>query len=179
MSFAHLPNVLSLARVLLAGVMFYCIYQTYWVLAATTLWLSVFSDILDGFLARKLKTASNLGGLLDHGSDAFFVTLTIAALTLHNYAPPALALIIPAAFVQYVLDSKTLSGQPLRANNLGRYNGIAYYIFSGFPVMQISLGITLIPFDWFILIGWSLVLSTAISMVDRLATLLSNWSVNK
>jgi len=179
MSFAYLPNVLSLARVLLAVVMFYCIFKAYWFLAATTLWLSVFSDILDGFLARKLKTVSNLGGLIDHGSDAMFVTLTVAALTFHNFAPPALALIIPAAFLQYVLDSKTLSGQPLRANNLGRYNGIAYYVFSGFPVMQIALGITLIPFDWFIWIGWALVLSTAISMIDRLATLMSNWSVNK
>ena len=78
-----------------------------------------------------------------------------------------------------MLDSKTLSGNPLRASYLGRYNGIAYYVFSGFPIMQTTLGITLIPFDWFIWIGWGLALSTAISMIDRLVTLLSNRSVDK
>ena len=164
---------------LLAGMMFYFVYQASWLIAGAILWLAVLSDVLDGFLARKLNAVSSLGGLFDHGSDAIFVTLSIAALTFHDYAPPLLAIIIPAAFLQYMLDSKTLSGRPLRASYLGRYNGIAYYVFSGFPIMQTTLGITLIPFDWFIWIGWGLALSTAISMIDRLVTLLSNRSVDK
>ena len=179
MSFAYLPNILSLTRVLLACVMFYCIYYAYWLTAAIVLWLSVFSDILDGFLARKFKNVSNLGGVIDHASDATFVTLSIAALTFYDYAPSALALIIPVAFLQYMLDSKALSGQPLRTNYLGRYNGIAYYVFSGFPVMQLSLELTLIPFAWFVWLGWALVLSTAISMIDRLTTLMSHRPVDE
>jgi len=179
MNYAYLPNILSLVRILLAGMMFYYVHQASWLMAALILWLSIFSDFLDGFLARKFDTVSNLGGLLDHGSDAIFVSMTIAALTFHDFAPPALAIIIPAAFLQYMLDSKTLSGRPLRASYLGRYNGIAYYVFSGLPIMQIALDITLIPFDSLIWIGWILVLSTTISMINRLATLLSNWFVDK
>ena len=92
MNYAYLPNILSLVRVLLAGLMFYYVYQASWLMAALILWLSIFSDFLDGFLARKFDTVSNLGGLLDHGSDAIFVTMTIAALTFHDFAPPALAI---------------------------------------------------------------------------------------
>ncbi len=84
---------------------------------------------------------------MDHGSDAFFVTFTIAALTHHEWAPVVLVCIIPAAFVQYMLDSKALAGQPLKASSLGKYNGISYFVFAGFPVMQLALGITLIPFE--------------------------------
>ena len=40
-------------------------------------------------------------------------------------------------------------------------------------MQQLALGLTPIPFDWFIWIGWGLVLTTVISMLDRLATLLS------
>ena len=83
-------------------------------------------------------------------------------------------LVIPAAFIQYMLDSKALAGQPLKASSLGRYNGISYFVFAGFPVMQLTLGITLIPFSWFVWIGWGLVVTSIISMVDRLVTLLSN-----
>jgi hypothetical protein len=102
-----------------------------------------------------------------------------AALTNHGWAPLILPVLIPAAFLQYMLDSKSLSGKPLRSSHLGRYNGVCYFIFAGFPVMQITLGITLIPFDWFMWLGWGLVLSTAISMIDRLVTLLSDRSVDE
>ena len=70
-----------------------------------------------------------------------------------------------------MFDSKSLSGQPLRASFIGRHNGTAYYVFAGFPVMQFTLGITLTPFDWFYWIGWGLIATTLISMLDRAITL--------
>jgi len=169
-----LPNLLSLSRVGLAIIMAWSVYHSSWYVAVTILWTAIFTDILDGHLARKKNLTSAIGGLMDHGSDAFFVTFTIAALTHHEWAPAALVLVIPAAFIQYMLDSKALAGQPLKASLLGRYNGISYFVFAGFPVMQLTLGITLIPFSWFVWIGWGLVVTSVISMVDRLVTLLSN-----
>ena len=83
-------------------------------------------------LTRKNEQITPLGGLLDHGSDAVFVTATISALTYHDCAPIALAIIIPIAFLQYVFDSKALEGRPLKANLLGKYNGITYFLFAGF-----------------------------------------------
>ena len=169
-----LPNLLSLSRVGLAVIMAWNVYHSNWYVAVAILWTAILTDILDGYLARKKNLTSAIGGLMDHGSDAFFVTFTIAALTHHEWAPVVLACIIPAAFVQYMLDSKALAGQPLKASSLGKYNGISYFVFAGFPVMQLTLGITLIPFSWFVWIGWGLVVTSAISMVDRLVTLLSN-----
>ena len=115
---------------------------------------------------------------MDHGSDAFFVTATIAALTHHDWAPVVLVYVIPAAFIQYMLDSKALAGQPLKASSLGKYNGISYFVFAGFPIMQLTLGITLIPFNWFVWIGWGLVVTSAISMMDRLLNLFLNKDSN-
>ena len=75
------------------------------------------------------------------------------------------------AFAQYMLDSDALKGKPLRASQLGRYNGIAYFVLAGFPVMQLTLGLTPIPFDYFVYLGWGLVITTLISMTDRAVTL--------
>ena len=169
-----LPNLLSLSRVGLAIIMAWNVYHSNWYISVAILWTAIFTDLLDGYLARKKNLTSAIGGLIDHGSDAFFVTFMIAALTHHEWAPVMLVCIIPAAFIQYMLDSKALAGQPLKASSLGRYNGISYFVFAGFPVMQLALGITLIPFDWFVWIGWGLVVTSAISMVDRIITLLSN-----
>ena len=169
-----LPNLLSLSRVGLAIIMAWNVYHSNWYISVAILWTAIFTDLLDGYLARKKNLTSAIGGLIDHGSDAFFVTFTIAALTHHEWAPVMLVCIIPAAFIQYMLDSKALAGQPLKASSLGKYNGISYFVFVGFPVMQLALEITLIPFDWFVWIGWGLVVTSAISMVDRTITLLSN-----
>ena len=151
------------------------VYHSNWYISVAILWTAIFTDLLDGYLARKKNLTSAIGGLMDHGSDAFFVTFTIARSDPSRMGSGnRLVCIIPAAFIQYMLDSKALAGQPLNASSLGKYNGISYFVFAGFPVMQLTLGITLIPFDWFVWIGWGLVVTSAISMVDRLVTLLSN-----
>lgn len=172
MSLMTPPNLLSLSRLPLALLMAWCVVSSYWVPAVAILWISIFTDLTDGYLARRQGISTPIGGLLDHGSDAFFVTCTIAAWSTHGWAPLMLAVIIPLAFTQYMLDSKALKGRPLRASLLGRYNGIAYFVFAGFPVMQLTLGLTPIPFDWFYWIGWGLILTSIISMADRLFTLL-------
>lgn len=174
MHLVTIPNILSVSRVFLGLIMFWSVYSTNWVIAVCILWIAIATDIADGYLARSSGNATALGGTLDHGSDAFFVTCTILGLAFLGMAPFALTFIIPVAFFQYLLDSSVLSGQPLRASFIGRYNGIAYFVFAGWPVMQYTLGLTVIPFDWFIWIGWGLVITSAISMVDRLVTLLSN-----
>lgn len=156
--------------------MSWAVWYGHWYLAVTVLWVAIATDVADGYLARRFDAVSSLGGLLDHGSDALFVTLTIAALTNHGWAPLVLVAVIPLAFTQYMLDSRALAGKPLRTSLIGRYNGIAYFVFAGFPVMQLTLQLTVIPFDLFIWIGWGLVLSTAISMLDRLVTLLRSES---
>lgn len=169
-----LPNLLSLSRVPLAGLMFFLVTGHQFVAAAVVIWTAVATDVLDGRLARRNDDSTALGGLLDHGSDALFVTLGVAALVPHGWAPAALVFLIPAAFMQYMLDSRALAGHKLRTSLVGRYNGVAYFFFAGWPVMQMALSLEVIPYEHFEWIGWGLVITTLISMADRAATLLQN-----
>lgn len=142
-----------------------------WLIAATLFTLAIISDVLDGKLARAFDQASPLGGLFDHATDALYVASGTWALAQLGLVNIYLAPIIILAFTQYMLDSKALSGQPLRASWLGRNNGIGYFILVGF-----GIGMHVTGWMWLALpvaiAGWLLLASSLVSMGDRALALL-------
>lgn len=168
-----LSNGLTSLR-LIAAPFFYCsIVDRHWWAACLLFWLAVASDLVDGRLARARDESSALGGLLDHGSDATFVTLGQLALVKAGWVPALLPALIVVAFLQYVLDSRILAGRTLRASFIGRWNGILYFIPPGMIVTREALGLA-VPSDPIILFfGWALAISTLISMADRAMSVIS------
>ncbi len=145
-----------------------------WLPAAIILWIAIATDVMDGYIARVRNQTSALGGLLDHSADAFFVTCLLTALASGGYVTLLLPILVVAAFLQYMLDSDALAGHPLRASHLGRYNGIFYFVLGGYPVMQHTFGLFLLEDNYIYWISCGLLISTLISMADRLAGLLQN-----
>jgi len=132
----------------------------------------VASDLLDGWLARRDGAASALGRLLDHGCDACFVVFGLAALAARGELTPWLAPLVALAFLQYALDSGALRGLPLRLSLLGRWNGVAYFILLGVPVVRDGLQLGWPPVHWVAFGGFALLATTLLSMLDRAAALL-------
>ena len=152
--------------------MLYLVWSENWPLAALTLCIAIATDLADGHIARLRNQTSALGGLLDHSSDAVFIASSLFALSFHGLIPIILPVLVVLAFLQYTFDSKALSGQPLRTSSLGRYNGIAYFVMAGIPIIQNALQLKLIPDVYIPWLAWGLVVTTIISMLDRLITLL-------
>ena len=149
--------------------MAWSIFERQWDLCAAVFVLAVTTDLLDGYAARKLKTTSALGGLLDHSADATFVIITMGCFACAGVISVILPMLTTLAFFQYTLDSNAHHGRSLVASRLGRYNGIGYFLFSGALVLSKLLD----PNHQF----WSplirvtevlLVLTTTLSMADRL-----------
>ena len=92
----------------------------------------------------------------------------LAAFAFRGATPSLLPPVIALAFIQYALDSRALAGRPLRTSPIGRSNGLAYYVLLGLlVVLELAEGgdsdsILLYGF------GWVLVLTSLVSMVDRL-----------
>ncbi|MCR9094662.1 MAG: CDP-alcohol phosphatidyltransferase family protein [bacterium] len=167
-------NALTLSRLVSAPVFFCALVGGASGLALVLFWVAVVTDMADGRLARARGETSNLGGLLDHATDASFVSLGLVALAQAGQVPVALPILVAAAFLQYMLDSKSLSGRALRASSVGRWNGILYFVPLGIVATRNGLGL-----DWpadplILVVGWALVASTTISMADRAWTLLGS-----
>jgi CDP-diacylglycerol--glycerol-3-phosphate 3-phosphatidyltransferase len=135
------------------------------VLAAWT--VAVITDLLDGPIARRRGTVTAWSGTFDHTTDFLFVTSGLFAGATRGAFPWILPILIVAAFAQYVIDSYVIPGEKkLRGSKLGRYNGIAYFA----PTVIDAL--TRVGFDFLkpvlTILAWLLVLSTLISMGQRL-----------
>lgn len=134
--------------------------------------LAVATDLVDGRVARHYGEASAWGGFLDHVTDAAFVAAGLGAVAWTGEGTPWLAPAVLLAFGQYTLDSRVPEGRPLRASSLGRWNGIGYFVVLGVPVVRDGLSLGWPPVAWTTTLSWLLLVSTAISMVDRFS---SQW----
>ncbi|MBS1107087.1 MAG: pgsA [Deltaproteobacteria bacterium] len=160
-------NALSLLRLVVAPALAAAIIAAHAELATALFALAVATDFADGAVARRYGESSPLGGLLDHAIDATFCVLGLAAHAAAGVVPWSLPFLVAAAFAQYVVDSKSLAGRPLRASRLGRWNGIAYYVAVAVPIVRDTLG-----WSWpgAALVRWlaaALVATTLVSMADR------------
>jgi phosphatidylglycerophosphate synthase len=163
-------NALTGARLLSAPVLALCIIEdapwpATWIFA-----FAVATDFADGFVARRYDEASAFGRLLDHSVDAAFVTLGAAALAWMGALPALLPTLIAASFLQYALDSRAPVSAGPRPSSLGRWNGIAYYVIVATPIVRDALGLGWPSASLVTALGWLLVGSTLLSMVDRFRT---------
>ena len=167
-----LANSLSLSRVFIAPVIAWIILSDRWLTASFFLLLTILSDLLDGPIARKKGQETSTGGLLDHSCDALLVAVLLFVLNKTHGIPLLLPILVLGSFLQYVLDSKALSGHKLRTSFLGRSNGIAYYVLASICIFSQAAGIDRLD-KFFIIFAWILIASTLVSMSERLWTLIT------
>ncbi len=130
--------------------------------------VAVITDLLDGPIARRRGTVTAWSGTFDHASDFLFVTSGLFAGALRGAFPWILPILVTAAFTQYVIDSYWIHRRTrLRGSKLGRYNGLLYFVPSIMDIL-IRMGVRFLAPLLTILI-WLLVLSTLVSMGQRLA----------
>jgi phosphatidylglycerophosphate synthase len=141
-------------------------------LAALVLAAAIATDVLDGQVARLRATASPLGTLFDHTADCLFVASGLAAGAVRGVVPWVLPVLVVAAFGQYVVDSYCVHRRrALRTSRLGRWNGILYFAPLGGDVLARAATEGIRPAVT--AVAWALVLTTALSMGERL------WAVRR
>jgi CDP-diacylglycerol---glycerol-3-phosphate 3-phosphatidyltransferase len=169
-------NALTLLRLLLAPALAAAVLSRSAITAAVLFFLAVGTDLADGWVARRYREETPFGGFADHATDAAFVVTATAALARLGELPALLPWLIAAAFIQYALDSRAIAASGLVASRLGRWNGIAYYAIAATPIVRDALAL---PFPGPALVralGWGLVASTLLSMLDRLRRLAATKS---
>jgi CDP-diacylglycerol--glycerol-3-phosphate 3-phosphatidyltransferase len=168
-----MANALSLLRLLLVAPFAWLVARgdsqsALW--AATLFCVAIATDLADGPLARARGTASGVGRALDHAADFAFVDAGLFASAAHGAVPWLLPALVAVAFAQYVVDSYWLQrAGELRMSQLGRWNGVLYFVPLG-GALLVALGASALaaPNHW---VAWALVASTAFSIGDRALSL--------
>lgn len=165
---SNLPNIISLSRIVFTVAIVWAIINSSGDIALGLFVLVILSDLLDGILARRLQLETQFGMLLDHFADAFFVITVTGIYAIYGLLAWPLPIVIAWAFVQYVVGSRVLRGAGLRASQLGRWNGIAYFVIAGgaitlhrFANAEPALAVALN------LLSWVLVATTLLSIHSR------------
>jgi cardiolipin synthase len=163
-----LANCISSLRLFMAPALVYLLWQELFLWSLLLMLGALISDVADGAVARKLNQVTNIGGLLDHGSDALLVLAGLTVFAALGVIPWALPIFIVIAFAQYVLDSGSLQRAPLRASSIGKLNGMMYFAFVILLIAREAFFLPIPNAAATSYLAWGLVLSTLVSITDRL-----------
>ena len=90
----HIPNIITFVRILLIGVFIYYFAKMQYLCCIITYSTAFFSDILDGFLARRFGWISNIGKILDPLADKLMLLAATGCFCYKGWLPLTMFLII-------------------------------------------------------------------------------------
>lgn len=100
----NFSNVLTALRFCLAPVLVLGVYYSAWIFVFAVFVIGALSDLLDGYLARRLGQQTNLGRLIDPLADKFFMIAIFVSLSF--LSTPSFR--IPAWFVYLIVVREVL-----------------------------------------------------------------------
>ena len=101
--FKHIPNILTIIRILLIPVILFYIFTGQYIIAFIVFTLSGLTDIADGFIARKFNLISNFGKLMDPLADKLTQIATLTSLVITDIIPIwILAIVLFKEFIMIV-----------------------------------------------------------------------------
>jgi CDP-diacylglycerol--glycerol-3-phosphate 3-phosphatidyltransferase len=163
----HLPNVLSLARLLAGPVLIVLALAHYERVFAVVLIAALVTDILDGWLARRLQLQSQLGAMLDSAGD---VTTLLAAAV-------GIAVFHANVWQQHVVPiGLVLAGWALVCTiALMRYGQLSSFHTYASKAAGYALGFFVAALFAIEFVPWLFYVAVALSIVSTLEELLLLW----
>ncbi|MFO1462264.1 MAG: CDP-alcohol phosphatidyltransferase family protein [bacterium] len=96
MQIFNLPNSLTLLRILLVPVFTYYFLNGSYRVALMVFVVTGMTDVIDGYLARKLQKKTTLGSILDPAADKLLMLVTFIVLALSRLVPAWLSALVIA-----------------------------------------------------------------------------------
>ena len=104
----HVPNTLTIIRFLLIPLLCYFTIEKQYVTALVIFLIAGFTDIADGFIARKFKVESDFGKLMDPLADKLVQISMILILTIQGVIPMFVILILTVKEICLILGATFL-----------------------------------------------------------------------
>ncbi|SFR79192.1 CDP-diacylglycerol-phosphatidylglycerol phosphatidyltransferase [Agromyces sp. CF514] len=135
-----IPNVLSMLRLVLVPFFLWAVVAGDYVTALVVLVAASLTDLLDGYLARRLNQVTRLGQLLDPAADRLYIFAALVGLAANSLVPWWIVIVIVARDVFLLILGVVLANHgygPLPVHQLGKVATFA--LFFGLPVIMLGL----------------------------------------
>lgn len=151
----HIPNLLTITRLALTPYLFLLMWRHDY---RGLLWpfvLVAVTDILDGYLARRLRSTSRWGAYLDPIADKFLLSGTFLVLALTGAIPAWLAVVVlgrdvailAAAGILYLAKSRR-SFPPSPWGKLSTFVQVLYIMFAMGALAGIRVAPAVVALQW-------------------------------
>ncbi len=154
----NIPNSITLIRIAVTPIILYLTFTNQLVFVCILIFISSFSDWLDGYIARRFNQFSRLGELLDPISDRIYI-LTLLFIVYYLDALNILLIVIIVlreifmTILMVYLKTKDITGLPV--HYLGKMG--AFNLLIGIPGLIFAKAFPSQEFIW-LTIGWSFLL---------------------
>jgi CDP-diacylglycerol--glycerol-3-phosphate 3-phosphatidyltransferase len=137
----------------------------------------IISDIADGFLARKLKCATNMGAKLDILSDTLYTILSLAAFAYFNIIPVWFIFIMVLKLLEFIITSRIIKDRQKSAgiiffDKIGKISVSIVMLLPGIFVFRCIIADYKIVMNIVVYIVTALL---AISFFSRMVYVLKPW----
>ena len=152
-----IPNIITLARILLVPFIVWAIASNHIEIAFTIFLAAGISDAVDGFLAKRFNMSSELGALLDPLADKALLVSIYMALGIWGAIPRWIVILVVSRDIMIVgavivswLFGKPIPMKPLMVSKL---NTVAQVSFAALVLASVGFGFNAAPYD-LILMGF-------------------------
>jgi cardiolipin synthase len=169
----NIPNLITLARILSVPIMVWAISAGEMLFAFALFVLAGLSDAVDGYLAKRLNMASELGAYLDPIADKALIVSIYVTLGISGAVPRPLVILVVSRDIMIVgaVMLAWLLGKPIAARPLmiSKVNTAAQIGFAGLVLGSLGFG-----FDPGVVLDLAVAVVAALTLLS-IAAYLREW----
>ena len=147
----NLPNIFTFSRFFLIPLFVLVFFQGYELLAFGVFIIAGITDVIDGYLARKYKMVTELGGMLDPLADKLMVLTVFISLLIAekiSWLVAAAVFLREAGMIVSSIIFHIRGKSPVPANILGKLTTLLFYLAILLITFQLPYNI---EFLWFVI----------------------------
>jgi len=144
----NIPNILTALRFVIIPVFGYYLYNEFYITAVLLFILGGFTDVLDGYIARKYNMITSWGKLADPLADKLMQITALVLLTMQERIPAAILIIVVAKEIFMITGSILLYKSHHHVVSANWYGKMATVVFF-FAIIMI---IVRVPYSEFFII---------------------------
>ena len=155
----NIPNAITSLRLVALPHLVYSFNHQITLVVYALFLFSIGTDLVDGYVARKLVSVSKFGAYLDVTVDFLFISGMYLAFIIKGIYSPWILFIIVSVFIQFILSNVYL--KQTIYDTIGKYYG---------SLLLGGIGLTLLFSDQLLynIVTFGIVISTSASLISRL-----------